>query len=157
MNTTQKQTQLKNKTGLVGKKLRTPHAQLEDAYDAVEQLEPIIGNVATEKAPPTVEELKLQLEFFTHMKYCAEARKARVEDLMQRRSANGWRTLKGSNASGWDLAKKTKMVRRLMRAGQEIEQASNAIDQLKDQLTKIEEGRHVGAVAPFVPPPATSV
>lgn len=123
-----------------------------------ESLRPLIGNEATEKAPPTAEELEMQIKFFGHMKFCASSRKTRVEDLMQRRSANGWRTLKGRIEAGWDTAKKTQMVRRLMRASQEIEQADNAIGQLTKQLSEIaEESKKANNVAPFIPPPATSV
>lgn len=100
----------------------------------------------------------MQIKFFGHMKFCATSRKARVEDLMQRRSANGWRTLKGRVAPGWNTSKKTQMVRRLMRASQEIDQADKAVGQLTQQLAKIkEEPKKANNVAPFIPPPATSV
>jgi hypothetical protein len=118
----------------------------------------LIGNAATEKEPPTAEELEMQIRYFGHMKFCATSRKARVEDLMQRRSANGWRKLTGRIAAGWNTSKKTQMVRRLMRAGQEIDQADNAIGKLTEQLTQIkEEAKKANNVAPFIPPPATSV
>lgn len=104
------------------------------------------------------DDLKQQVEFYAHVKTCAEQRKARVEDLMQRRSANGWRNMRGQREPGWDAAKKTKMIRRLMRAGQEIEEATAALEQLRHRLEQLKpEVKRVNTVAPFVPAPATSV
>lgn len=124
-----------------------------------EAMRPIIGNEPSEKAPPTAEELELQIRFFDHVLYCATQRKARVEDLMQRRSANGWRNPRGRLSPGWSPAKKAVMVRRLMRAKEELDQAVGALGQLHQQLEQVKDvgPKPIGAVAKFVPPPATSV
>jgi hypothetical protein len=86
-----------------------------------------------------------QIAFFTHVQKCAAVRKARAEELMQRRVAKGW-----------DAAKKAKMVRRLVTAGQELDQATDALDQLRFRLEQVTSAPTQTAVAPFVPPPPTS-
>jgi hypothetical protein len=57
---------------------------------------------------------------------CATSRKGRAQQLMSRRSA-----------SSWDAAKKAKMVRRLMRANQEVQQSETAIAQLTHRLEQV--------------------
>lgn len=91
-------------------------------------------------------ELVRQIAFFTHAQACAASRKARAEDLMQRRVAKSW-----------DAAKKGKMVRRLMRANQELEQSAEALDQLKHLLEQVAQPVvPANNVAPFVPAPPTT-
>lgn len=107
---------------------------------------PIIGNEPQEKKEDP-EQIRLQIAFFTHTLKCATLRKARYEDLMQRRGSRKW-----------DAAKKAQMVRRLTTANQEMEQSEHAVDQLTNHLAQIVTSpKRVNDVAPFVPAPATSM
>lgn len=99
--------------------------------------------------PPTLAELKLQLARFKHVHECARLRKERQEDLMQRKVAKTW-----------DHAKKAQMVRRLMTANKELEQSTEVINQIIDMIATESAQlapKPAANVAPFVPPPATSV
>lgn len=119
-----------------------------------------IENDQMEKPELTAEQLQLQIQFFNHVKHCANSRKARIENLMQRRSANGWISRKGVRKAGWDQAKKTCMIRRLMRANEELEQANDSLERLMARLDLVkdkESHKQVNNVAPFISTPATSV
>jgi hypothetical protein len=107
---------------------------------------PIIGNAKAENNMEDPAVLQRQIAFYSHVQVCATSRKARLEDLMQRKIAKTW-----------DAAKKAKMVRRLMTANQELDQSVDALDQLKHRLEQVTTQAVVGNVAPFVPGPATSV
>jgi hypothetical protein len=106
-----------------------------------------ISNAAPMPAAEDPRELSRQIQFFTHVQKCAAVRKARAEELMQRRVAKTW-----------DAVKKAKMVRRLVTASQELNQASDALDQLQLRLSQVTvEPTKVNDVAPFIPAPPTSV
>lgn len=84
---------------------------------------------------------------YTTARTHAEGAKARLTDLMSRKIAKKW-----------DLDKKQKMTRRYVTTGQIITEANEAIDQITHRLSQITtEPKLANNVAPFVPPPATSV
>lgn len=88
---------------------------------------PLIGNERTEEQPQeTPEKLQAMIAAYSRAKNNASSDKTRLEDLLQRRSANKW-----------DAAKKAKMVRRYMRATQTIEEATSTLDQLEHRLSQI--------------------
>lgn len=72
-----------------------------------------------------IEQLKRWLEHFANVYRAASARKERCEDLMRRKSAKKW-----------DPTKTAKMVRKLMTANKEIEDATNALDQVTHRLSQ---------------------
>lgn len=83
---------------------------------------------ATEEAEPKkedIEQLKRWLEHFANVFRSASQRKERCEDLMRRQGAKKW-----------DAAKTAKMVRKLMTANKEIEDATNALDQVTHRLSQ---------------------
>lgn len=93
----------------------------------------------------------------------AKSDKDRLTDLMGRKSANGWISKsksprkKNKFQPGWDASKKTKMVRRFMRAEQMINECDDALDKLKHRLSQITTAPNSNFnVAPFVPPTPTS-
>jgi hypothetical protein len=148
MGTTQKQTRIR------GTKKADAKVQLKSrsagASTAAEETtsQPLIGNqpATPQKEDPVM--IVRQIIFFNHTKMCAMARKARLEDLMQRKHS----------PKKWDAAKKAKMVRKLMTANQELEESVNALDQLNHRLSQITtQEPQANNVAPFVPPPATSI
>lgn len=108
--------------------------------------QPIIGNVPSEEKKEDPLELARQLAFFKHILICSSTRKERAEDLMARRSAKKW-----------DAKKKQRMVRRLMTANQELEQSTDAVEQLTHKLTELLKRPPQLNSAPFIPAPATSV
>lgn len=100
---------------------------------------------------PTVEEQIIELQFriayVQHLQRCASSRKARLEDLMQRRSAGKW-----------DPTKKAKMVRRLITVDQTLEQCVPVLAELTTNLEKVVAGaKQTVNAAPFVPAPPTSL
>ncbi len=74
----------------------------------------------------TPEKVQEQIKTFTIQERNASSRKLRCEDLMRRKSSKRW-----------DEKKKLKMVRRLMTANKQVEQAVNAIVQLRDKLDEL--------------------
>ena len=74
---------------------------------------------------------------YTRTKISAELHKARINELMQRKSANGWISKHGKARPGWDSAKKAKMVRRYMTANKTIDEATSAIQQLGERLVQL--------------------
>jgi hypothetical protein len=107
----------------------------------------IIGNAPSEeKKVEDPIEMARQLAFFKHILICSSTRKERVEDLMSR-----------SSAKKWDAKKKQRMVRRLMTANQELEQSSDAVEQLSSRLVELLKRPPPMNSAPFVPTPATSI
>lgn len=72
-----------------------------------------------------VEQLKRWLEHFAKQYQFASFRKERCEELMRRKSAKKW-----------SPEKTARMVRRLMTANKEIEQATNALDQVAHRLSQ---------------------
>lgn len=126
--------------------------------------QPIIGKERTEEQPETPEKLQFMIVAYARQLRNATSDKTRLTDLMGRKSANGWISQsrhprkKGKFQPGWGSAKKTKMVRRYMRAEQMINECNDALDKLKHRLSQITTEPNANYnVAPFVPPPATSV
>lgn len=78
-----------------------------------------------EEKKEDVEQLKRWLEHFARIYKFASFRKERCEELMRRKSAKKW-----------PPEKVQRMVRRLMTANKEIEQAENALDQVKHRLSQ---------------------
>lgn len=125
---------------------------------------PLIGNQRTEEQQETPEKLQFMIEAYGRQLRNATNDKVRLTDLMARKSANGWISQsrhprrRGKWQAGWDSTKKTKMVRRFMRAEQMINECNDALDKLKHRLSQITTEPNPNLnVAPFVPPPATSV
>jgi hypothetical protein len=109
--------------------------------------EPIVDQVpeALPKDHPMV--LQYQLAYVKYAFAAASDRKARLEDLMQRRSAKKW-----------DAGKKAKMVRRLVNSTNMVEQCVGAIDELTTKLqTLAAQAPQPANVAPFIKAPPTSV
>lgn len=81
----------------------------------------------TEEEQPevSVEQLKSWLEHFARSYQNASARKDRLVDLMGRKKTKKW-----------SPEKTAKMVRRLVAANKEIEQAENALDQVQHRLSQ---------------------
>lgn len=91
--------------------------------------------------------IKWRLAYFGRVQFCATQRKTRLEVLMSRRVAKSW-----------SPAKKAQMVRRLMTANQELEQATLALEQLTHRLQQLgQPASPVAANIPFIPPLPTSV
>lgn len=67
-----------------------------------------------------------QLAHFARLYKAASVRKERLQDLMRRKSVQNWAP-----------EKTQKMVRRLMATTKEIEQAENALDQLRHRLSQM--------------------
>lgn len=87
-------------------------------------------------------ELLHKLSYYSLMNRNAGLRKSRQEELMSRRVARTW-----------DAAKKSKMVRRLMRANQELEQSTVAIGEIERRLeVLVAQHRLSGPVAPYTTP-----
>lgn len=110
---------------------------------------PIIGNSPAEIPQDHPMVLQYQLAYVKHTLHCATERKARLEDLMSRQIAKKW-----------DAKKKATMVRKLVNAGQTIEQCIGAVDELSKKLEEVMAklgAPRVNNVAPFVKPPPTSV
>src|SRR5262249_37634437 len=73
-----------------------------------------------------IERLKGWLEHFARIYRFAGLRKERTEMLMRRKSAQKW-----------PAQKKARMVRRLMTANKEIEQATDALDRVSHELSQL--------------------
>jgi len=143
MGTTQKQTRLRGNKSSKSKSSTKIKSKAEFAASQAEK-KPLIGN---EPAPKQVtpDDLRSQIEFFENYKNNAVLREARCQDLMGRKSANGWISqashLKGKFRAGWDAAKKAKMVRRFMNARKEIEMSVGAILELNERLEQLLQSR----------------
>jgi len=79
-----------------------------------------------EKPKDNPEQLKSWLEQFAQKYKMATTQKSRLEDLMKRKSTKSW-----------SPEKTAKMVRRLMAANKQIEQAEGALDQLTHRLSQL--------------------
>lgn len=112
----------------------------------MDKKQPIIGQEASAKKE-NLEQLNAFLEHYKRIKNFTAGRKERLLELMQRKIAKTWKP-----------AKKAKMVRRLTTANQLFTEAESAVDQIEMRLSQNETGpKPANNVAPFVPPPATSV
>ncbi len=74
----------------------------------------------------TPEKVQEHISSFTMQERNATSRKLRCEELMRRKSAKRW-----------NENKKQRMIRRLMTANKQVEQAGNAIVQLRDKLEEL--------------------
>lgn len=130
--------------------MEQPHAELMKRgftmEDVMEEKKPLIGNERTEEKE-TPEKLQAMIAAYVRQKGFAESDKSRFSDLLQRKSAQKW-----------DPTKKAKMVRRYMRADQLINECVDTLEKLKDRLSTVTKAKDPNYnVAPFVPPPATSL
>lgn len=80
----------------------------------------------TTKQEVTPEKIMQQIGEFATQERNATSRRLRCEELMRRKIAKSW-----------DEKKKLKMVRRLMSANKQIEQADQAIVQLREKLEEL--------------------
>lgn len=130
----------------------------------MEEKKQLIGNDRTEERKETPEQIQYMIAAYTRQLNCSMSDKARITELMGRKSANGWVSksrhprCKGKKRAGWDATKKAQMVRRLMKASQSVNECIDTIDKLKLRLVEISPKLDPNYnVAPFVPSPATSV
>lgn len=86
----------------------------------------LIGNQPVAPQQDTPERLEAMMAGYARHGAFAEARKQRLADLMQRRSAKKW-----------SPAKKAQMARRYFEAGQGAEQAIEQVALLRDRLQQL--------------------
>lgn len=98
---------------------------------------PLIGNPTSDDKQEDPRELLHRAEKLKRLLACATSRKERCEDLMQRRIAKTW-----------EPVKKAKMVRRLVKANQEIEQSTAELEGMAPKLLEIFEGLKQVQTAP---------
>jgi len=91
----------------------------------------------TDEKKHDVAEVRHQIRVHARAKACALSRKERLGSLMERRTANGWWSAAGKARSGWDPAKKARMVRRYTVACQEFDAASSTLGDLEQRLDQL--------------------
>jgi hypothetical protein len=114
---------------------------------ASSETKPITGQTPAEIPQDHPMVLQYQLAYVKHMLEGATQRKARLEEVMQRRGAKKW-----------PAAKKAQMVRRLVTANQTVEQCTAATDELAKKMEEVMAKLLPPSTATtgFVPPTPTT-